>query len=121
MSDELFELCKEVYERTGWRPLAPEGTTVSYWVQHDDEYDLEYGAVGLPIDGGVTPLYTSDYLLEKLPPHIKLEKTNRYYAIWLDDEDDIKGHAFGDDISPLKALLKLVIALHKARELTHVR
>lgn len=113
MDTELFELCTEVYKRTAW-----------------------YGTVNLITKDGPTmigpmsedspPLYTSDYLLEKLPK--KLESRPAY---WLDIgpfDDSTWGarYAVVDDHewlcaadTPLKALLKLVIALDEAGELNH--
>ncbi len=112
MDNELFELCKEVYGLTHWR-LSISERPVEYWVQHDDEWDLEYGVVGIPVDGGVVPLYTSDYLLEKLHDATPTKE----HSICL---DYFKGtcEAMGYGLrassgTPLKALLKLTIALHE--------
>lgn len=104
-ASELFELCKEVYERTEW------------------EDDLDH------FDAGDTPIYNSDYLLEKLPNKIEgehsigwltLSPMNKetwsagYEADYIDDIDDYKLERSG---TPLKALLKLTIALSEAGEL----
>ena len=106
--NELFELCKEVKRVTDWG----EG--------FDDD------AIGTP------PLYTSDYLLEKLPEYVI--EYDSYH------EQDISNYlcvmkvpdgyvACYDGLSlahkvkvqrtdtPLKALLKLTIALSEAGEL----
>ena len=102
---ELFELCKEVYEKTGW--------------------DYQNGAV-----------YTSDYLLEKLVPFkteamgsrgdmmpvnafvfVRRESGNEYRAGY---RYNLNGSKYSNGIyadTPLKALLKLTIALHEAGEL----
>lgn len=121
-SNELFELCKQVYEATGWR-LPIDERPVEYWVQHDDEWDLEYGVVGMPVDGGVVPLYTSDYLLEKLPATVKndFDGGNDYIILYK------KGKSWCADYmgqfkrqksdTPLKALLKLCLALHEEKTL----
>ena len=124
-SNELFELCKQVYEATGWK------YTIGRF--HDDgSYDGYVGHRGiaytpnpqnakwLPKD---IPLYTSDYLLEKLPPTIKnkfdgdddylilYKKTGSWYA-------DYMGQFLRCNAdTPLKALLKLTIALSEAGEL----
>ena len=103
-ASELFELCREVYEKTGWKPTD--------W-QHGDE------------DG--QPLYTSDYLLEKLPSPlifnendcaIEVRRTKKDKYMW---SANIR-HSFGQYFkqiadTPLKALLKLTIALSEAGEL----
>ena len=100
---ELFELCKEVYERTGWQPTD--------W-QHGDE------------DG--QPLYTSDYLLEKLPNKIKGKHSTGWLTLspmdketWgagyeADHTEHIDDYKLEWSDTPLKALLKLVIALDDA-------
>ena len=90
-ASELFELCKEVWKRTEWYgdelPLKDEKPTEDFY-----------------------PLYTSDYLLEKLPNDTGLFKTilsqdeHRYFA---NSEKQIGG-AYSD--TPLKALLKLTLA-----------
>lgn len=62
-------LCNELYELSGWNEVN------HYYVQHDDEYDLEY-STNMPIDGGIYPAYDIGYLLRKLP--------NTYYGYYLD-------------------------------------
>lgn len=114
MDNECFELCEEVYKR------LPE-----WGVEGAVDKSFEGGQV---FDGwitGFTPLYTSDYLLEKLPGSIYLKH--------VDEEHSINGDTFwkagfqshlhrimvdgeGCD-TPLKALLKITIALHNAGEL----
>ena len=89
MDNECFELCKEVYKRTGWK-------TGDYMK-------------GYPIK------YTSDYLLEKLPPTsvargVAFSVATRIAATY----EQLIG-AEGD--TPLKALLKLTIALSEVGEL----
>jgi hypothetical protein len=102
MDTELYDLCKEVYKRTEWS-LTPTPSVPSWYITADKQYNTI-----------AVPHYTSDYLLEKMPffcgvyhdssgvwradVHIGLIK--RYYAA-----------------TPLKALLKLVIALDDAGEL----
>lgn len=111
-ASELFELCREVYEKTGWKPTD--------W-QHGDE--------------GGQPLYTSDYLLEKLQPFkteargnrgdmmpvnafvfVRRESKNEFRAGY---RYNLNGGKYSDGIyadTPLKALLKLTIALSEAGE-----
>ncbi len=126
MDNELFELCKEVYEVTGW---DDDGLGKQMWV-HDGLGDVEFvDSIGEDEGFWDFPLYTSDYLLEKLPRYI-----GEYHPFCL---KEIDGHSEGswcalysDDIhdgillrvsqfadTPLKALLKLTIALHDAGEL----
>lgn len=112
MDQELFELCKEVYERTD---------LVGDAIWPDGEYR--------------TPLYTSDYLLEKLPNQI--EKDGVFYELIMRlPLDDYRFHYWSDakrerlltdnlgsgfvavSNTPLKALLKLTLALHEAGELS---
>lgn len=96
--NELFELCKQVYFTTYW---------------NNNEKRLSTGRPGTFI-----PLYTSDYLLEKLPRDTALFKTilvadeHRYYA---NSAKALDSNCYSD--SPLKALLKLTLALHEAGEL----
>lgn len=96
--NELFELCKEVYERTGWRT-----DHVIYAVGSSDS----------------APAYTSDYLLEKLKSkNVRLERIypwDNSEPWWGADERQSSLYLTSD--TPLKALLKLTIALHEAGEL----
>ena len=100
---ELFELCKEVYKRTRW-----------------DDDSLK----GIPAHWGYCPLYTSDYLLEKLPKRIG----SYGLSMWSYPKGNGVAYGYHDvlankwlekvpqrgDAIPLKALLKLVIALDDA-------
>ena len=115
---ELFELCKAVWDKTGWQ----DGITHIY-----DRYDNN----GEPF----VPAYTSDYLLEKLPswyfdtdieetmilalmPHMLV--TDKWIARYETPEHrGSEFEAIAD--TPLKALLKLALALHEAGELTNKR
>jgi hypothetical protein len=130
---ELMELCKEVYKRTEWDAIK------------DDLYDLDY-AFYLEDDGThrpflvswygpdvewTAPLYTSDFLLEKLPAKVRdttIEIIKRHDGTWY------AGYSFGHDVNDdnaeilihaeastlLHASLKLIIALDDAGELSHV-
>ena len=114
---ELFELCKEVYER------FPEWNGTRDWIRED----------GLIVDYNVwktsTPLYTSDYLLEKLPKRVDNDEVN-WLDIYHEADPDCwragyeyaKNDKWGDSYdvvadTPLLALLKLTLALHEAGEL----
>lgn len=110
-ASELFDLCKKVYELTGWGDMQNRSHT---WTKINEKNKPQ----------SLCPLYTSDYLLEKLPRSIKrygrfeLVPTMRN-AMWS------AGYWTGDrldtlsvvDYTPLKALLKLTIALSEAGEL----
>jgi hypothetical protein len=127
MDNELFELCKEVYEKTGWGTLRPSKDT-HYFVTDDTG------------DTTTVPMYDSDYLFGKLPRvvtrkdiswflNISSEATTSTwvadYQYWdhISEQDyylfeNIKtGEARIHADTPLKALLKLTLALHKAGEL----
>jgi hypothetical protein len=123
--EELFELCKEVSTRLGWA------------VDEDSDLTRKWGRDGIgnlqiePIGGGIffgqVPLYTSDYLLEKLPSEnseqihavygvylLTGSKSKKWGASW---ECDTGQYEIEHADTPLKALLKLVIALDDAGEL----
>lgn len=110
-ASELFELCKEVYKRTGWQQ---KGTRMIF-NDADDGAGLYKHLEGY--------LYTLDYLLEKLPdtlPQGELFVGKWGHSYWRAGYFDYEP-AWSDlrDFSdtPLKALLKLTIALSEAGEL----
>lgn len=109
-ASELYELCKEVYGRTGWDGEGVWGT--------------------LPQDFGKDAqarLYTSDYLLEKLPSPlifngndcaIEVRRTKKDKYMWSANIRHSYGQYFKQIAdTPLKALLKLTVALSEAGEL----
>lgn len=125
--NELFELCKEVSERTEWLPedcdwwfYSATDLTVYDLVKHDDYYKF----ISVYEPKGYVPLYTSDYLLEKLT-NVTLDHDtdNSQDGSWSakvlipenNTKDKVGELEFAD--TPLKALLKLTIALHRAGEL----
>lgn len=128
---ELFDLCKEVYKRTRWGKLGDKNTDFRFSM-NDQERIVPRHQIG---DGTVylnsTPLYTSDYLLEKLPKEVAKKGIHWYLTIssrsttdtWMADyeydEYDDRYYFFDTNSAdtPLKALLKLVIALDDAGEL----
>lgn len=123
-SRELFELCKQVYEATGW------GETDSMFYQQVDRsrgkpYSYHWLVTGSYAAKGASnkdrqpiPLYNSDYLLEKLKPFLNAERKSLSFrftdnVFWLDADDIYNGprlSAIQAD-TPLKAILKLVVAL----------
>ena len=112
---ELYELCKEVYKRTEW------------YIPNTEGFMNKHGLMGQP---WVAPLYTSDYLLEKLPAHFyggtiamtaeTDEGPTRYSFFYEDNYETAQVVHYknvrlqGWDDTPLKALLKLTIALSEA-------
>lgn len=144
IDNELFELCKEVYDR------FPEWNDADFWYSENGENKLYYPewvrkkdprrnqpkyltANGLPdmknnFANWDIPLYTSDYLLEKLPKFSPFAK-DAYLTVMekqtpKDKREDFYwtagyfsglgwGHT-GQSDTPLKSLLRLVIALDDA-------
>lgn len=126
--NELFELCREVYEKTGW-----DGTPNCYAYLKNPYVDVwAWEVIPLHEDNVDDvdewhPLYTSDYLLEKLPTHDKnnvhanfgvsmllASNPKKWGASW---ECDSGEYEMVHADTPLKALLKLTLALHEAGEL----
>lgn len=109
---ELIELCKEVYKRTGW-----------------EDKQLKWLIKGIvtnnPYGEKVSPAYTSDYLLEKLPKELHKDGMIYYLALSAKYGDEFKanyvtptGHLYlflePEEDTPLETLLELVIALDDA-------
>ena len=135
-ASELFELCKRVYE------LFPfwAGTDMIYGKEQDGNWKIMPLTLSIPKRDRI-PLYTSDYLLEKLPSSIESkEYPGKRAVLWTRKEDDhLDKYPEGrvtyfawyfvtgvvDGVSdfgvhadtPLKALLRLTIALSEAGEL----
>ena len=106
---ELFELCKQVYEATGW-----ENDPYIKHLNKAPKYEHRYGNASI---------YTSDYLLEKLPSPlifhnndcaIEVRRTKKDKYMWSANIRHSYGQFFKQlSDTPLKALLKLCLALHK--------
>jgi len=113
MDDETFKLCKEVYERTGDKGIQTVHTL--QWIETKDDVYQDWS--GKLADGSV-PVYTSDYLLEKLPNTVEIKKRDSgdYSALI----PSIVGALTLAD-TPLKALLKLTIALHESGQLSQYK
>jgi len=133
MDNELFELCKEVYKRTEW------AETDQFFMKHavkDPPYSIvnegEFYNFGNPKFGkSDVPLYTSDYLLEKLPPVIldPDDKIFKHIQMWINGDKHthagyVEPYAHDDKVAYAqksdemrKTLMKLVIALDDAGEL----
>lgn len=109
MNNELFELCKEVYKQTEW-------DDDSLWHKTYEDYrpDLDISV----------PIYTSDYLLEKMQITSGWKHGRFYLECCRDDINGIRWEASYNSLrsdfptsmgrTPLKALLKLVLALNDA-------
>ena len=124
-ASELFELCKQVYEATG---LAD---TIDYfYLKNNGDYNVDRAShtqvdhnwwkLGSEVPARCFPLYTSDYLLEKLPKDVRIDKDSS--TIYTASKFFFGKNSHTDDIemgasNPLKALLKLTIALSEAGEL----
>lgn len=128
MDEELFELCRQVYEATKFETGEWFEITENLIVTDEDKYIMEQDTVDTPYD--FTPLYTSDYLLEKLPPYLstygddgddyvmRVQSTferDSWWAYYLGDDEKMQFHQ--EASTPLKVLLKLVIALDDAGQL----
>ncbi|QEX10943.1 hypothetical protein F6X56_15070 [Rhodococcus erythropolis] len=102
---ELFELCKEVYKRfPEWKTGRHIWSMKRPVICKGDDF----------MDGMSFPLYTSDYLLEKLQSLMLIQLDNAA-GRWRAEYSDNAGFStavYAD--TPLKALLKLVIALANA-------
>ena len=123
--NELFELCKQVYRATGW----DESENVWYANGGDVSHESPLLSRRMVFDKPLSvPLYTSDYLLEKLQQSLKHK--NDQITVFNDskgwsaklninfiDDDDIYHHrevndSYGHD-TPLIALLKLTLKLYE--------
>jgi hypothetical protein len=131
--NELFTLCKQVYEKTGWK--EPKNLQLYRpMTVHKNDSNQEWEIVhniwsdDTPFDEyDYIPLYTSDYLLEKLPPRIR----HRYWFMltpmdagtptWeanyrrFSDDSSIFESVYGSSV--LITVLKLTLALAEAGEL----
>ena len=126
-ASELYELCKKVYELTSWKDTRSRLDDGNHTIRNEGNEVL--------LGSKQVPLYTSDYLLEKLPNELK-RSDDQYGALWgmknltqmLDGVWDAS-YRFEDEMNPpdykyscesdtpLKSLLKLTIALSEAGEL----
>lgn len=121
---ELFNLCREVCEATGWN--MPKSSR-NRWLLDRESYIAQVQIKPkAPAEYKVAPLYTSDYLLEKLPKKISVDDPvvreaflemriirdklcqfsyeSYYYTHW-------QTHLYEEAKTPLLALLKLTLKL----------
>lgn len=121
-ASELFELCQKVYKLTSWKDTRNRLDDGNYTIRNEGNEVLLGSKQAL--------LYTSDYLLEKLPGYIALTSTtwDDVHVYKKDSELDYQACAcYQSNVkgkliqrvadTPLKALLKLTIALSEAGEL----
>ena len=119
---ELFELCKSVYEATRWG-IGGDNETESFYVGNEQTGYNRRFIRGVPRVSNTYPYYTSDYLLEKLPKIVPLYgpfelvptmRNTRWSAgYWSRNRLDTLS-VVSD--TPLKALLRLALALNEAKE-----
>ncbi len=107
-ASELFDLCKRVYELTSWKD--------TYSRLDDGNHTIRNEGNEVLLGSKQAPLYTSDYLLDKLPGFTNLykESSGREYKAQVQYGESLR-RVWAD--TPLKALLKLTIALSEAGEL----
>lgn len=147
IDQELFNLCREVFEKTGWGWESGSPLTHNWYLPHGKAIRAYAAKHHQPQDHEAQlPLYTSDYLLENLPEEIFNEEFEYYWRftmkkglggyivdyenrMWVRDHKSSltsrgiehesmqswKEPIYSD--TPLKALLKLWLALHEAGEL----
>lgn len=113
MNVASLELCKELYELSGW---VPEGPNEGYYPRGSN---LVYGHKLLINDGDI-PAYNLGYLLRKLPyPEIRLGITGRWQAHYGYKTDrftlTFPGAVAGFGNTPEDAVAKLAIELFKAK------
>ena len=117
IDQELFDLCKQVYEATGWGQSPNISQLYEYWDDHDELCVISIEDA----DDALVPAYTSDYLLEKLPEWATVTKvgndTGKYNASYELGYTTSLGDTYlqGTSDAPLKALLKLVLKLHEEK------
>jgi len=132
MDKELFDLCKQVYEKTEWKQqhdwymtdtasktkvtyISHEGMTKNtpdWYTEHCPAYDSDYLLGKLP---KFSPVAKGCYLtvMEKQTPKDKREDFYWTAGYFCGD-----GWSFtGQSDTPLKALLRLTLALSEAGEL----
>lgn len=115
MDTELIELSKKVYYLTKWEPSDRYIMSDNYFPKDPVTFVSSTGKTANTPAHYIEecPLYTSDYLLEKLPSGTDLFKRSDGYVVIGPGNDPSSNLS---DTS-LKALLKLTLALHKAGEL----
>lgn len=114
--NEVFELCKQVYEATGWDDTEDGFFDGGEVMPFTDRIGAYIGASNFRC-----PLYTSDYLLEKLPRYIYLQQSadgKWWWASQLQPTELRTAENAYQSINtsagtPLRALLLLTLKLHE--------
>lgn len=107
MNNEAFELCKQVYERLGWK-----GTKDGWYETIQQNNDIVTDSLtmkGNKIKEFICPDYDCEYLLEKLPAQCSVNRmyTEGSEAVYMQKKPWIRVTG----LTPKLVLLKLVIAL----------
>lgn len=125
---ELFELCKEVYEKTEWRFRESSKSFYLFGGEEELTETLKVSDIDLLMKqiAFIAPLYTTDYLLEILPKNIEEFGGDTFYlslGYTPDGKTSVASYSNYDvdkvyqlktnADTPLKALLKLTLALHE--------
>lgn len=108
---ELVELCKKVYEKTGW-------------IVGDESWDWHTTTDAKLDSMFIAPLYTTDYLLEKISKIVDYLSLNHNNKLSIDSLDGEKGKWYAhywhrsrrsqvSSDTPLKALLRLTLKVHE--------
>ena len=128
-ASELYGLCREVYELTEW---ADGDSSLQWWLKYfyaEGKHDLKLVRVEDEKEIGKydVPLYTSDYLLERLPEWIgkygDMQMSMGYMKggtgafRFFYGRDGQEASIEGTGTTAVSALLKLTIALSEAGEL----
>ena len=114
---ELYQLCKEVYKRTGWKQEPDISYLHKYWDNHDELCVISIEEA----DDTLIPAYTSDYLLEKLPRYIYLQQSadgkswgaSQLQPTELRTAENAYQSINTSAVTPLRALLLLTLKLHE--------
>ena len=126
-TDELFGLCKKVYEKTGW--------SIAFGMSHFDangNWTMRSYRDGIAFGKDCVPLYTSDYLLAKLPSVIQDpdDKVFKHILMWINGDGSahagyVEPYAHDDKVAysqesdtMLKTLLSLALELKENNLLT---
>jgi hypothetical protein len=111
-----LELCKELYELSGWEPDD------KFWFSIDGKHSVHCGhefkkeLIEFKYSlARICPAYDLGYLLRKLPPIIQLGRSEYYNCSWTNGNDS---HVFVAD-TPENAVCKLAIELFKSGILAH--
>ncbi len=119
MSTKLYNLCKELYKKTDW----VDWSELTHMFTEEDDYKEIHEYVNT--SWNTIPVYTSDYILSKLPPKIIHDHADSESDFWLVISPGTKGwyvcyalngtefhtrHGVRGE-TPLEALLREALAL----------